>query len=206
MNAASIMAKVPIAGEVKTRLSKTLGAEGATALHVAMAEDVAELCEQAGVTYQWVVAGERSHPWVQALTAPIQTQASGSLGNRIAQAIGSRGFALGCDAPTLPPAWITQAARSEADLVLGPTRDGGCWTIGWNTACPDWFEGIPWSTDEVFALLLQRAQRKNLVVEVLEPWYDVDEPDDVLHLANHLESLPEDRARRTRRLLANLGV
>jgi len=204
MSKAYIMAKVPIAGEVKTRLSGSLGEQGACAFHTAMAKDVSELCEQAGVEYTWVVAGDLSHPWVQSLQAPIQPQAPGDLGDRIAKAIGTRGFALGCDAPTLPPKWIAQAAQSQADVVIGPTRDGGCWTIGWNRPQPAWLKDIPWSTDQVCSMLLSKAHSMNLVVDVLEPWYDVDEPHDVLHLVNHLGSLPDDRARRTRQFLATL--
>jgi rSAM/selenodomain-associated transferase 1 len=205
MSPASIMTKVPVIGHVKTRLSNALGPEGACALHTAMAGDVGDLCVEAAVDFRWVVAGDLSHPWVKQLNAPVQGQKNGDLGERIWEAIGERGFALGSDAPTLPPAWITQAANSRADVILGPASDGGCWVIGWNKASPRWLRNIPWSTDRVFDTLLERARSENLLVDVLESWYDVDEPADIEHLVNHLAHLPEDRDRRTRQILATLG-
>jgi len=196
-----ILTKVPIPGRVKTRLAAGVGATHAARLHRAMAEDVAEQCRNAGVAYQWVVDGPLDHPWVQTLQAPVRAQATGDLGARIAAALAQGGAALGTDSPTLPTSWIAQAASSTAEFILGPTRDGGCWTIGWNAPVEGWLENVAWSTPSVFTTLLERAKKVGASIDVLEPWYDVDEPSDLTHLRAHLDTLPEACAPRTRNLL-----
>ncbi len=77
-----------------------------------------------------------------------------------------RGFspiiAIGADSPTLPSAILKTAVESfresDADLVLGGTRDGGYYLIGLRKMVPSIFDGVSWSSDHVYA---KRSKTRN---------------------------------------------
>ena len=165
MSEVVVLSKVPVPGQVKTRLVSALGEEGAAELHVAMARDVFEACEQAAVSLRWNIDGDLSHPWAQSLVGPLEAQSGGNLGDRLVQALGNRGVALGSDSPTLPPSLLRQAATCEAPVLLGPSFDGGCWCIGWNQPCPEIFEDISWSTPRVMSELVLRVRGLGILPE-----------------------------------------
>ena len=102
------------------------------------------------------------------------------------------------------------AALETSDVVIGPATDGGYYLIGARAPAPALLTDIPWGESRVFALTAARARAAGLATTLLEPWYDIDRPDDVEFLAAHLGALQalsgEDRAPRSRRLLAELGL
>ena len=87
-------------------------------------------------------------------------------------------MAIDSDSPTLPVSYIRDAAKEleegSADLVLGPCEDGGYYLIGVERPCPALFADIPWSTDRVLALTLDRARQQGLRTHLLPTWFDVD--------------------------------
>ncbi|NJN61411.1 MAG: DUF2064 domain-containing protein [Coleofasciculaceae cyanobacterium RL_1_1] len=124
-------------------------------------------------------------------------QATGDLGDRMAQALGrawaegvDRAVIVGIDCPFVTE-WDFDrafAALDRADLVLGAARDGGYYLIGANrprkpqtaeTLAQILFKDIPWSTDRVFALTLAAAQRHGLHVVTLNTYDDIDHPEDI---------------------------
>ncbi len=203
----AILCKAPVAGRVKTRLGLS---DGRTlSLHRAMAADVRGACLAAGIRPIWSVAGSLEHPWVRARRAEgdaVVAQAPGDLGARMEAALiaaGGQGPAavLGMDSPTLPPAALRRALETRADLVLGPAFDGGYWLLGWPRPRPGLLRGIRWSAPSTLAETVERARGEGLSVELLEFWYDVDTPEDLRFLREHLRALPADRAPRTRAAL-----
>src|SRR5207247_1707874 len=68
---------------------------------------------------------------------------------------------LDADSPTLPMTWVAEGvamlAAEQADVVLGPSDDGGYWSIGLRTRCPALFADVPWSTERVLETTLARA-------------------------------------------------
>jgi hypothetical protein len=197
-----VLTKVPQPGRVKTRLVPALGAEGAAALHVAMAADLAVTLAGLEVTPTWHVAGPLDHPWVQGLSGDRQHQADGDLGMRIQTALGDGpGLALGIDAPTLPPQLIRSALNSRQDVVLGPAFDGGCWGIGQTRRHRGWLTDMAWSDHTVCAELIERARASGLTVALLPYWSDVDEVTDLRLLVQQLRILSETTAQHTRQWL-----
>ncbi len=100
----------------------------------------------------------------------------------------------GNDCPTVPVAYYDQAGaalENGADVVLGPTRDGGSYLLGLRAACAEWFRDIPWSTAEVSARLRLRAGEQGWRLHELPPWYDIDTIEDVACLC---EELPQASA------------
>ena len=116
-------------------------------------------------------------------------------------------IAIDSDSPTLPMAYVTEAARHLAaglsDVVLGPCEDGGYYLIGLAAPQPALFEGIPWSTDAVLALTLEKARRQELSVHLLPPWFDVDTEADLRRLRAALPA-GNDGPRRTAEFLSRL--
>jgi rSAM/selenodomain-associated transferase 1 len=192
-----IFAKPPRAGRVKTRLSPPLPPAEAAAVYEASLRDVIALAaRERGRVEVWHAGGARGERWF-AREFPhilLREQAAGDLGERLCDAF-ARSFAdgaqrvvvIGSDAPTLPDPVLTSAfedlGEADADVVVGPTLDGGYYLIGLRAVA--WpragrlFGGVPWSTDTVFQRTLERAHAAGLAVRVLPGWYDVDRPDDL---------------------------
>ncbi|MBV1702278.1 MAG: TIGR04282 family arsenosugar biosynthesis glycosyltransferase [Hyphomicrobiales bacterium] len=120
------------------------------------------------------------------------------------------------DSPTLPASLMTEAIlalRQPGErVVFGPALDGGYYLIGLKRAHLYLFEEIAWSTPQVLAQSIQRANLHQLPVVRLAPWYDVDEAQSLDWLRKEIlgEKLPFlDRigspAQATRALLQSLN-
>jgi uncharacterized protein len=92
---------------------------------------------------------------------------------------------VGSDVPTLPEATLNAAlqAMRDAEMVIGPTLDGGYYLIGFDHAAwpraASLFDDVEWSTDTVFRTTIDRAANAGLDMRVLPGWYDIDTIDDV---------------------------
>jgi glycosyltransferase A (GT-A) superfamily protein (DUF2064 family) len=108
------------------------------------------------------------------------------------------------DSPTLPAAYLVEAftALDKADVVLGPCADGGYYLIGLHHPQPRLLRGVQMSTPYVVRDTLNLAAADGLRVIQLPLWYDVDTAVDLERLKLELASLPAERARHTRRFLA----
>lgn len=200
--------RVPTPGRAKTRLIPALGAEGAAALAQAMAEDVVGLVESCGLRLTLAVDGAEDAPFIHHLSRGVHrvlAQVQGGLGERLEAALpAGPALALGADAPTLPAALLLQAARLEREVVLGPAFDGGYTLLAWRRARPGLLRGIPWSTEGVLAATVAQARAEGVEPALLPFWYDVDTPDDLRFLRQHLRVLPPAVAPHTRALLRDL--
>lgn len=206
MTRAVLFTRPPIPGLVKTRLIPALGAEDAAKLHLAMAEDTLGLLS--GVPCTVALAGPLDHPWVATLRSrghEVIAQVEGDLGAKMLAAMGpGPALALGTDAPTLPAAWIREAAEHPGPLTIGPAFDGGYYLLAWESPLPSLLRDIPWSTDAVCAETELRARAQAIEVRRLPFWYDVDTATDLALLRQHLRTLPPLTAPRTRAVLAAL--
>jgi rSAM/selenodomain-associated transferase 1 len=118
----------------------------------------------------------------------LELQRGGNLGCRMhrqLQASFTRGalqvVLIGSDLPDLQRSDLEQAFREleQHDLVLGPANDGGYWLIGmtrqgFQRSGAALFTGIPWSSDQVLPLSLQRAAAHGLRVGLLRHQSDLD--------------------------------
>jgi uncharacterized protein len=203
-----VMLKAPRAGRVKTRLSPPLAAEDAAELAACFIEDT--LRQALRSTGQVIIAYDPpdGFPELQAYApAGVQwlVQEGGDLGRRQDAAItcaAVQGFGpialVGTDSPTLPARHVASALtsleQSAADLVLGPTRDGGYYLLGVRRPVSGLFGGVAWSAGGVCRQVEQNAAALGLRVELLPPWYDVDTSEDLRRLWEELCRSPEARA------------
>jgi rSAM/selenodomain-associated transferase 1 len=215
-----IFAKEPAPGQVKTRLSPPLLPEDACQLYHAFLEDILEemsrLPDMAlALAYTPAGAGEFFRKLAGAAVRLIP-QEGRDLGERMLRA-SAWGFGAGfqtvllrgSDTPDLPGALLADARQrlstGAAQVVLGPSRDGGYYLIGLTAPYPQLFAGMPWSTGRVLEETLKRAAQLSLQVHLLPCWEDIDTHANLLaFLARpHPPRQPGWRSDRTaRRLLA----
>jgi glycosyltransferase A (GT-A) superfamily protein (DUF2064 family) len=128
-------------------------------------------------------------------------QGVGDLGQRLDhvwRAIG-RGAVLflGTDSPDVPAdLWRSGlAALRHAAVAVGPTADGGYWTLAARDWQPALLTGIDWGRDCVYHQTLSRAREAGLSLAELPPWYDVDEPADLLALRQRIRGTSDPALR-----------
>ncbi len=143
---------------------------------------------------------------------PVRLQSGRALGERLSGAFESSFAAgedhvviTGSDHPTLPSSYLDRAfsALVDAQLVIGPSADGGYYAIGLTSrAWPEaasLFVGVPWSTPAVLETTRRTARRLGLGHVELPEWYDVDDPAGLRRLRREA-----DPASHTGRMLARL--
>jgi rSAM/selenodomain-associated transferase 1 len=113
----------------------------------------------------------------------LTCQRGTSLGERLdhllteALASGSqKAVVMDSDSPTLPVEHISRAFAllDEADVVLGPTMDGGYYLIGLKRSQPQLLRQVQMSTPHVLTDTLALAEASGLAVSLLPTWYDID--------------------------------
>ena len=188
-----VFAKAPIPGEVKTRLCPPLDPDEAASLHGTLVLDTVERAKGlAGASLYVAGAPDLAHPFFKVLEgrygAKLLAQRGPDLGARMKWAMqdafeqGAEDVLLtGTDLPTLPRARLMESLTliKKHDVVLGPTADGGYYLIGLRKMVPALFEGIAWSTAEVFADTKKKIEDAGLSLGLLPQCRDLDTLEDL---------------------------
>lgn len=202
-NALIVVAKEPVPGGSKTRLSPPFSPDLAAEFYRCLLLDTLALVQGLeAVDHSVAYTPESSRSAFRAL-APngfrLLPQRGANLGERLAHALGEH-FDLGyrrvaimnSDGPTLPLSCLEEAfaALDDADVTLGIGHDGGYYLIGMKRLHPELFEGIDWSTPRVIPQTLAICRRLGLCVHELPEWYDVDVAEDLDRLRRDLAQDP----------------
>lgn len=188
-------AKWPEAGRVKTRLMPELGEPGALAAHITLTLAVLDQlsCSDCEVRFFWdrelSNAPEAALPIIsriEALGIRQGFQRGDVLGRRMEAALTeglaaySKAIIVGSDCPSVDAGYIHQAVQAldDADVVLGPSDDGGYVLIGARACVTGMLESINWGTDRALAETVARLDLFGLTRVQLPPRWDVDEPED----------------------------
>jgi rSAM/selenodomain-associated transferase 1 len=216
MDRLGIFAKQPVEGDVKTRLTPSLPPTIAAKLQLSMVLDAIQsgMAARLGrVALYW--AGDSGQgSFADHLGVDVRYQKGADLGERLAGAFGEllagadRAVVIGSDCPDLGPGLIQEAfaALADADLVLGPARDGGYYLIGLKKPSPELFRGISWSTSRVLAETLERAERLGLRARLLETLDDLDTPDDLVRFVARRSVADVAPGEGTEALLRQVGL
>lgn len=215
-----VVAKQPVAGQVKTRIAVRLGQERAAQLYCCSLEDTLDLVSSFGEAQpilSYTPATEASRSFFANLAPEflLLSQHGTDLGERLLDAFrqsamrgSDRMVILGTDSPSLPLQFIAAAFSAlddpATDVVMGPATDGGYYLLGLRTPYPELFAGISWSTERVAAQTRARAAAAGLRLVELDPWYDLDTVDDLRHLVDDLRRQPDGRARRTHAFVSGI--
>lgn len=179
-NTLIIFARRPELGKVKTRLAKGVGKEKALSIYSQLLEKTIDAAGKSGshVKLYWSEGVE------QGSKNKIQTGAD--LGERMYNALttefdNDKICLVGTDTPELSSTIITQAfnALVDADVVFGPSKDGGYYLVGTKTAIPkDLFINKNWSHQNVLTDALTTCKHLKLKVALLPTLLDIDTIDD----------------------------
>ncbi|MBI2713305.1 MAG: TIGR04282 family arsenosugar biosynthesis glycosyltransferase [Rhizobiales bacterium] len=201
--AVAIVCKAPIAGQSKTRLSPPLRPDECAALSACFIRDlsntVQSLADDGDVAGYAVYTPRGSEDALRQWLPDgfrLILQGEGDLGARLVKGsadllgVGHAGVILvNSDAPTLPKAILraaVDAVRGGDNVVLSPALDGGYTLIGLSRLHAGLFSNIPWSTDKVYRLTLERARELGLPVVNVPGWYDVDDAASLQMLTDEL--------------------
>ena len=186
--AVAILARAPVPGRAKTRLTPPLTPDAAARVAQACLEETLRRFPRAiDVPFTLFLDGDADPALVDTVRGAgvhLAAQAEGDLGARLKAAFealrleGAEAVvAIGADSPTLDPARIPEAiaALESCDVVLGPAEDGGYYLIGTRGDRSEIFDGIPWSTGRTLEATLARARSLGCAVHLLAPHYDIDD-------------------------------
>ncbi|HET7789988.1 MAG TPA: TIGR04282 family arsenosugar biosynthesis glycosyltransferase [Gemmatimonadales bacterium] len=188
MRALGILAKAPIPGRVKMRLAEDVGPSAAAEVYWEVGRRVVAASAGSGYrTTVWFTPADEGafvREWLEeAGRVEYRPQTVGTLGARLAAAFqrhfgdgAQRAVIIGTDCPGVDRRLVNEAftALGGADVVLGPSVDGGYYLIGLREPQPGLFREIPWSSTAVAAQTRARAGALGLAVHLLKPLRDVD--------------------------------
>jgi uncharacterized protein len=193
-----LIARHPAPGGAKTRLCPPLTGEQASALYEAFLTDSLDTCRRVPDVARLILySPRRASPYFRALAPDfaLVSQRGRSLGERLDNGLTlcfDRGFrkvaVLASDSPTLPPERVEQAFAllDVADVVLGPSEDGGYYLIASSRPVPRLLREVRMSTPTVLQDTLNIARQERLRVALLPTWYDVDTLQDLARLERDL--------------------
>ncbi len=188
-----VFAREPVPGLVKTRLAAAIGDRAAAELYETMLQDVLKACRQLGdveTVVFWACEEESLPRLAERYRCTSRSQSPGDLGQRMQTAFAEM-FAngsdvcciIGSDAPDLPLSYIQNAytllETRQADVVFGPSRDGGYYLLGMRQVRPELFTKIPWSSADVLEESLAAARDSGATVALLPEWQDIDTVEDL---------------------------
>ncbi|MCG8583758.1 MAG: DUF2064 domain-containing protein, partial [Pirellulales bacterium] len=95
---------------------------------------------------------------------------------------------IGADCPHLPGNHLRDAFEllNDYDVVIGPSTDGGYYLIGMREELPPVFDGMPWSTPDVFSETIRRLALSDRSFVLLDESFDVDDITGLRQLAELL--------------------
>ena len=158
-----IMAKVPRAGNVKTRLQPFFTPAQSAEFAACLLRDTIEKVK--ALPHKLIMAfspeSERSFFDEFSLTETLfHAQSGKDLGEKIFNAFEfafrqnvDSAVMIGTDSPTFPPEYIEQSFKylgNSADAVLGKTTDGGFYLIGLRHLKREIFVNVEWSSEKTF--------------------------------------------------------
>jgi rSAM/selenodomain-associated transferase 2/rSAM/selenodomain-associated transferase 1 len=185
-----LFGRYPVPGHTKTRLIPALGPTRAADLQRYLTEKTlktarASACRE-GMEVEACFEGGSEIQLRRWLGSAIflSRQGSGDLGERMEAALHNaflggcrKAILLGTDIPGVSARALQEAFRrlDTADLVLGPSTDGGYWLIGLKKPGPaDVFRDMAWGRRDVLEKTIARAKEHGMSVHLLDPLTDID--------------------------------
>jgi len=195
-----LFTRYPEAGTTKTRMIPSLGAKGAANLQKKLTEHIFHEARKLEKEFQistevHYCGGTREKMAVWLGPCTLVRQVEGDIGARMAAAFSytfavgtQKAVLVGSDIPDISTRLLRLAfvSLSAADVVLGPSHDGGYYLVGFKakeapTLLPLLFEKMPWSTRSLFIVTMDALKAAGWTVATLPLLTDIDEPDDLSH-------------------------
>ncbi len=187
INALILFIKNPEKGKVKTRLAKTVGDDRALAIYKALLEHTRTLTLPVDATRFLFYSNQINHEddWSPD-NFQKEVQNNGDLGDRMKAAFAKafeqhdQVLIIGSDCASLTTEIVKEGFEKLAnhDFVFGPAMDGGYYLLGMNEYTPALFEEMPWSTESVAKITLDRIKAMGKSCFLLKELSDIDFEED----------------------------
>jgi rSAM/selenodomain-associated transferase 1 len=174
-----VIAKAPVPGRVKTRLTPPCTPGQAAALAAAaLADTLAAVAGSRRARRRVLVLDGEPGPWLPRGFEVLRQRGDG-LAARLAAAfrdVGGPAFLIGMDTPQVTAGLLDTglAALDGADAAFGPALDGGYWAIGLRRPEPAVFRDVPMSAATTAAVQRARLAQLRLATAELPALLDVD--------------------------------
>ena len=194
-----VLAKAPVPGRVKTRLTPPFTPHEAAMLAEAALADTLEAGASASFArHVLALADQWATPGALRAELPgrfeVIPQRGDGLDERIAAAFDDAYAELtapvvliGMDTPQVTPGLLETVARpltaGEADAVFGPAADGGFWLLGLRQPDARLIHGVPMSAGHTGQVQLDRLRAAGLRIRQVPELMDVDTVDDAVRVA-----------------------
>lgn len=179
-----VFQKNAIPGKVKTRLANSIGEHQALQIYQWLTSKTHQMLSELEVDkfifYSDFIPSDSGEGLKNCHS---EVQSGANLGDRMSRAFEvmfAKGFdqvvIIGTDCPELSSTEIKEAFSllNSSPIVFGPAKDGGYYLLGSNRFIPELFQDIPWSTDVVLELSMQKAHSLNLDFKLLKILSDID--------------------------------
>ncbi|MFI1034698.1 DUF2064 domain-containing protein [Streptomyces sp. NPDC020951] len=170
-----VIAKEPLPGRVKTRLTPPFTPEEAAELAEAALADTLRTVAATPATRRVLVLDGAPGPWLPP-GFDVVPQCAGGLDERLADAFArcsGPALLIGMDTPQVTSDLLT-VDFTGCDAYFGPAEDGGFWALGLAEPDPALLRGVPMSTPVTGAVQRQRLVAAGLRVRDLPCLRDVD--------------------------------
>jgi glycosyltransferase A (GT-A) superfamily protein (DUF2064 family) len=185
-----VIAKEPVPGRVKTRLTPPFTPEEAAELAEAALADTLRAVLRVPARRRLLVLDGRPGAWLPPDGFEVVPQVGGGLDERIAAAFADcdgPALLVGMDTPQLTPELLAPATApggwAPGRAWFGPAEDGGFWALGLAEPDPELVRGVPMSTPHTGAAQRRRLDQAGLTVRELPVLRDVDTADDAAEVA-----------------------
>ncbi|HEY9374376.1 TIGR04282 family arsenosugar biosynthesis glycosyltransferase [Streptomyces sp.] len=181
-----VIAKEPLPGRVKTRLTPPFTPAQAASLAEAALADTLATAARIPAARRVLVLDGRPGPWLPP-GFEVVPQAPGGLDERLAAAFAAcdgPALLIGMDTPQVTPELLAPALRWDAyDAWFGPAADGGFWALGLAAPDPALLLGVPMSRPDTGSVQYERLRAAGLRIGGLPVVRDVDTAADARRVA-----------------------
>lgn len=170
-----VIAKEPVPGRVKTRLTPAVTAAQAARLAAAALQDTFEVAASIPARRRILALDGKAGDWVPS-GWDVVPQVPGGLDRRLAgafAAVTGPALLIGMDTPHVT-AHALEVDFAGEDAWLGPSVDGGFWAVAMADPDPLVFPGVPMSTPSTGQAQLDRLRTGGRSVGLLPMMRDVD--------------------------------
>ncbi|MFB6525171.1 DUF2064 domain-containing protein [Streptomyces sp. NPDC056399] len=181
-----VIAKQPLPGRVKTRLTPPFSPGEAAALAGAALTDTLTAAALVPAGRHVLVLDGEPGPWLPS-GYEVVPQVTGGLDVRLAAAFSAcdgPALLIGMDTPQVTPGLLTPALCWDTyDAWFGAAADGGFWALGLAVPDPALLLGVPMSRPDTGAVQYGRLRAAGLRIGALPVLRDVDDADDARQVA-----------------------
>ncbi len=190
----AVFARAPVSGRVKKRLAKEIGEAAAFQAYLDLVRHLLPRLKPVttrGMFAELWIAGDPSmikcREWSSLLNGRLRQQLGSDLGSVMWHTLythlnlGRHAIVVGSDVVSLDADYVLEARDwlMDVDVVIGPAEDGGYGLIGLSRMAPELFKEMPWGTDRVFAITMERATALGFSIHVMPTLWDVDSAADL---------------------------